>query len=139
MRLGPVRTTGVLDWAHGSSDISGDAQALFTLSPSRWPWAPTNHSKMIAMRTTMDSAGRIVIPKKLRDEANIETGMELDIRCRDGQIEIQAAQMAMHMEWRDGFLVAVADGRMPVLTAELVATTLEELRNERGRVHGDGS
>ena len=94
---------------------------------------------MIAMRTTMDSAGRIVILKKLRDEANIEAGMALEIRCRDGQIEIQAAQMAMHMEWRDGFLVAVADGRMPVLTAELVATTLEELRNERGRVHGDGS
>ena len=39
-------------------------------------------------------------------------------------------------KWRDGFLVAVADGPVPVLTAELVAKTLDELRGERGRVQG---
>jgi len=87
------------------------------------------------MKTTIDAAGRVVIPKKLREEACLKPGMELDVRCTDGHIEIQPAEVPTHLEWRDGFLVAVADGPMPVLTAELVAETLEEIRNERGQVH----
>ena len=89
------------------------------------------------MKTTIDAAGRIVIPKRLREEARIEAGMELEIRCRNGQIEIEPAEVPIHTEWRDGFLVAVADGPMPVLTAEMVAKTLDELRGERGRVRGN--
>jgi AbrB family looped-hinge helix DNA binding protein len=87
------------------------------------------------MKTTIDAAGRLVIPKKLRDEAGIEPGMELEVSCRDGHIQIEPAEIPIHLEYVDGFLVAVADGPMPVLTAEMVARTLQELRDERGTIH----
>ncbi len=41
------------------------------------------------MTITMDSAGRLVIPKEIRREAGIEPGMPLEIRCDDGIIEIR--------------------------------------------------
>ena len=47
------------------------------------------------MRITMDSAGRLVIPKKIREEAGLRPGAVLDISCRDGQIEIQPASMRL--------------------------------------------
>lgn len=87
------------------------------------------------MKTTIDAAGRLVIPKKLRDEAGIQPGMELEVSCRDGRIQIEPAEEPIHLEYVDGFLVAVADGPMPVLTRKMVAGTLRELREERGAIH----
>ena len=43
------------------------------------------------MKTTIDKAGRVVIPKKIRDAAGIEPGMELDVRLCDGRVEIEPA------------------------------------------------
>lgn len=40
------------------------------------------------MKTTIDSAGRVVIPKALRERAGLRPGAELDIRESDGIIEI---------------------------------------------------
>ena len=41
------------------------------------------------MRTTIDKAGRLVIPKEIRDEAGLGPGVELDIDYRDGQVLIE--------------------------------------------------
>jgi AbrB family looped-hinge helix DNA binding protein len=38
---------------------------------------------------TIDRVGRLVIPKEIRDEAGIEAGMTLEVRCREGRIEIE--------------------------------------------------
>lgn len=38
---------------------------------------------------TIDRVGRVVIPKDIRDEAGIEPGMMLEIRVREGRIEIE--------------------------------------------------
>lgn len=38
---------------------------------------------------TIDRVGRVVIPKEIRDEAGIEPGMALEVRCREGRIEIE--------------------------------------------------
>lgn len=42
-----------------------------------------------ATTITIDRAGRVVIPKEIRDEAGIEPGMPLEVRCREGRIEIE--------------------------------------------------
>jgi AbrB family looped-hinge helix DNA binding protein len=89
------------------------------------------------MKTTIDAAGRIVIPKKLRDEAGLRPGAELEVRCHEGVIEIEPSEVSFHVEERDGLLVAVADGPMPTLKADLVAETLDALRAERGSVGAD--
>ncbi len=41
------------------------------------------------MKTTIDAAGRLVIPKKIREEAGLKPGTALDVRVRDGVIEIE--------------------------------------------------
>lgn len=40
------------------------------------------------MRVTIDSAGRLVIPKGLRDELGFTAGLELEIESVDGRLEI---------------------------------------------------
>jgi AbrB family looped-hinge helix DNA binding protein len=38
---------------------------------------------------TIDRVGRVVIPKEIREQAGIEPGMALEVRCREGRIEIE--------------------------------------------------
>jgi AbrB family looped-hinge helix DNA binding protein len=80
------------------------------------------------VRTTIDGAGRVVIPKALRDAAGISAGVELDIELRDGRIEIEAAATAMLVVAREGGAVIEADGELPVLTADAVRAVLDSTR-----------
>ncbi len=40
------------------------------------------------MRTTIDAAGRLVVPKALREELGFTPGAELDITAVDGHLEV---------------------------------------------------
>ena len=80
------------------------------------------------MRTTIDKAGRIVVPKPLRDERGLSGGQDLEITARDGHLEVDVAPVAMRLEDRDGALVAVPSEPLPPLTAEQVREVLERTR-----------
>ncbi|NJD30151.1 MAG: AbrB/MazE/SpoVT family DNA-binding domain-containing protein [Chloroflexi bacterium] len=80
------------------------------------------------MRTTIDNAGRIVVPKAIREELALYGGQELEVAARDGRIEIEVPPTPMRLEDRGGILVAVTDVPMPTLTQELVRETLERVR-----------
>ena len=80
------------------------------------------------MRTTIDGAGRVVIPKALRDEARLEAGAEIDVEFRDGRIEIAPAVGPMRLAGRGAGAIVEADGAMPVLTAADVRDALERTR-----------
>ncbi len=84
----------------------------------------------------MDSAGRLVIPKKIREEAGLRPGASLDISCRDGQIEIQPATMRLRFLRRGRFVIALPKKRhLEAFTAETVEKSLDALRAERaGRI-----
>ncbi len=43
------------------------------------------------MRATIDSAGRLVVPKPLRDELGFVHGVELELKAVDGRLEISVA------------------------------------------------
>ncbi|HWD51126.1 MAG TPA: AbrB/MazE/SpoVT family DNA-binding domain-containing protein [Acidimicrobiales bacterium] len=83
------------------------------------------------MKSTIDKAGRVVIPKSMREAAGLGQGAEISIALRDGRIEIEAAPQAVVLERHDGVLVAVpvdrADHAAP-LTDDDVRTALETLR-----------
>jgi AbrB family looped-hinge helix DNA binding protein len=80
------------------------------------------------MKATIDAAGRIVVPKRLRDELGLRAGQELEVSIRDGRIQIEPVTAALHLVERDGVLVAEADAPLPPLTAEEVRDTLERVR-----------
>ncbi len=80
------------------------------------------------MRTTIDRAGRVVIPKAVRDDAGLEPGTELEIEFRDGRIEIEPATVPMRVAGRGVDTVIEAEREMPVLTAEDVRSVLERSR-----------
>ena len=80
------------------------------------------------MRTSVDAAGRIVIPKDLRERLGIRRGRALEIRERDGRIEIEPAATAMSLVRRPGGAVAVPKEKLPPLTDDLVRETLERTR-----------
>ena len=80
------------------------------------------------MRTTIDAAGRVVVPKRLRDELGFKPGQVLDLEVRDGRLEVQVAPVEMRLERRRHGLVAVPEQELPTLTAEEVRETLERIR-----------
>jgi AbrB family looped-hinge helix DNA binding protein len=80
------------------------------------------------MRTTIDSAGRIVVPKRLRDEMGVQPGQVLELELRDGHLEVEIAPVDIRLERRRHGPVAVTDEKVPTLTAEMVRQTLERTR-----------
>ena len=83
------------------------------------------------MITTIDAAGRLVIPKEVRRQAGLEPGMPLEVRLHDGCIEIEPARLEVTLERRGRFVVAVPKAPVPALTAEIVEATRRRLRRER--------
>ena len=83
------------------------------------------------MKTTIDSAGRLVIPKEIRQQAGIKPGMPLEVRWREGRIEIEPAPLPVKLVRKGRLLVAVPQKDVSSLTAETVEKTRKALRKER--------
>ncbi len=77
------------------------------------------------MRTTIDAAGRIVIPKATRSRLGLEAGKVVEIRERDGLLEIEPVATVMTLKPRGGGMVAVPEEQLPPLTDATVRATLE--------------
>lgn len=80
------------------------------------------------MRITIDAAGRIVVPKRLREQLSLDAGQELDIEARDGRLEIEVPPTPMRLERRGKGVVAVPVSELPVLSPDEVRATLEQVR-----------
>ena len=85
------------------------------------------------MRTTIDAAGRIVIPKRIREKAGLTAGTEVEVQLHDGRVEIEPTNADVRLEWRDRFLVAVFPDGTPPLTVEDVDATRREIYEDRAR------
>ena len=80
------------------------------------------------MRTTIDRSGRIVVPKSLRDALNLEGGTSLEIRAREGRLEIEPVAAPMRLVRRGKGLVATTDEPLPTIDADVVRRVTESLR-----------
>jgi AbrB family looped-hinge helix DNA binding protein len=80
------------------------------------------------MQTTIDAAGRIVVPKSLRQQLGLTPGQVLEIRASDGRLEVEVAPTPMILRKRGKGIVAVPKADLPPLSADLVRETLERLR-----------
>ena len=83
------------------------------------------------MKTTMDAAGRLVIPREIRREARLRGGDRLEIRCRDGRIEIEPAPLPVRLVRKGELLVAIPLSATEKLTRERVEETRMRLGAER--------
>jgi AbrB family looped-hinge helix DNA binding protein len=78
------------------------------------------------MRTTIDAAGRIVVPKALRDELGFAPGTELELDAVDNRLEVTVpSRVRIAEDERGVYLVADTDEKL----------TVEQVREivERGR------
>lgn len=92
------------------------------------------------MKSTIDPAGRIVVPKPIREAAGLAPGTPLEIRLVQGHVEIEPSAAPVKLERRGKLLVAVPQDRRPPLTAAVVESVTGRLRRERGEFgqHGRG-
>ena len=90
--------------------------------------APHINATLNGMRSTIDAAGRIVVPKALRDTLGFQAGHPLELTAKDGVLEIQVAAARIELKKRGKGVVAVPADQLPSLTAEEVRATLERVR-----------
>ncbi|MBI4589655.1 MAG: AbrB/MazE/SpoVT family DNA-binding domain-containing protein [Candidatus Rokubacteria bacterium] len=83
------------------------------------------------MKTTIDTAGRLVIPKEIRQEAGLKAGMPLEVRWEDGRIEITPAPLPVKLVRRGRWMVAIPQKKVSLLTVETVERTRAAIRRER--------
>ena len=103
------------------------------------PFRGMNHGLMTAMNdaiiTTMDAAGRLVLPKEIRDEAQLEPGMPLRITLNDGRVEIEPAPREVRLVRKGRLTVAVPVEDGEPLSAKTVLETLNAVRPRPRSAH----
>jgi AbrB family looped-hinge helix DNA binding protein len=78
------------------------------------------------MRATIDAAGRLVVPKRLRDELGFAPGMELELEAVDGRLEVAAPSRVRVEQGPRG--VRFTAGETDSLTTEQVRELIERGR-----------
>lgn len=92
------------------------------------PLRSRRNGKFDAMRTTIDPAGRLVIPKPIRDRLGLRGNEQVEITERDGRIEIAPAPTDVELV-REGSVLVARPGRvLPPLTGHIVRETMDLVR-----------
>jgi AbrB family looped-hinge helix DNA binding protein len=79
---------------------------------------------------TIDKAGRIVLPKPMRDELQLRAGDSLEVESSEGEVILRPARGKGRMYKKQG--VWVFDSGEP-LDVETVNKTIRQVREERDR------
>jgi AbrB family looped-hinge helix DNA binding protein len=79
---------------------------------------------------TLDKAGRIVLPKPVRDELQLSPGDSLEVESSEEQIVLRPARSRGQMKKENG--VWVYDSGV-ALSAEAVQKTIRKVRDQRQR------
>lgn len=80
------------------------------------------------MLTTIDAAGRLVIPKAIRDRLGLRGNVQVEITERDGCIEVELAPTGVEMVREHSVLVGRPQQPLPPLTDDMVRETLDRVR-----------
>ena len=82
----------------------------------------------MAVQTTLDKAGRIVLPKPLRDELNLSAGDALDVSVSREQITLRPVRTTSPLQKERGVWVIRTGEKLPAATAD---ETIRQVREER--------
>lgn len=87
-------------------------------------------------RLTLDSAGRVLIPKGLRDELHLQPGDELDLETAGEQMTLRPVRQTPPLSKERGVWVFRTGQPLP---ASATDETLMRIRNDRDRDHREPS
>jgi len=82
----------------------------------------------MALKTTIDRAGRVVLPKSLRDNLQLEPGDWLSVESTENEIVIRPLRGAVPLQKKRGIWTF---GVGEPLSLEQVNQTVQEIRRER--------
>jgi len=77
---------------------------------------------------TIDRAGRLVVPKVLRDELGMEAGQPLQASVNDGRLEIEPLALDAELVEVDGVMVITPRQQVPPITRDEVRRVIESVR-----------
>ncbi len=80
------------------------------------------------MNTAIDGAGRVVVPKAIRDKLGLRGGTRLEITERDGVIELHPLALEVDLVDTPEGPVAVSRSEVPKLDDATIRETLERVR-----------
>jgi len=80
------------------------------------------------MRVAIDAVGRLVVPKRLRDELGITGPAELELTAADGRLEATVPDVPARVEQRNGAPVIVPQAPIPAMTVEEVRDAVDRAR-----------
>ncbi len=80
------------------------------------------------MTITIDSAGRVVVPKAIRDRLGLSGGEQIEVSERDGVILLSPRSTQVRLTETSNGLAAVPEQDLPPLTDDLVRNTLDRTR-----------
>ena len=85
-----------------------------------------------AITVSVDSAGRLLLPEAIREEAGLSPGVPVEVTVTRGHIEMKPAVTGeVRLVRRGRLTVAVAEDDLPLLTEREVLSIREELPSER--------
>jgi len=80
---------------------------------------------------TIDKAGRLVLPKAIRDALHLKPGSSLEVEQREDEVVLRASQPEAQLVKEMGMWVLRTPG--VAITPEMVEDTLREVREEHER------
>lgn len=93
-------------------------------------WALPLYGSIMNTTVTLDKAGRVVIPKILRDELHLEPGDTLKLECEGERVTLRPVRSASPLRKEHGVWVFRGSKK---LAASATDRALRELREERDR------
>jgi len=57
------------------------------------------------MEITIDRFGRIIIPKRIRDDHNLEPGTQVKIEEKEDTIILRPVRGELNLQWKNGVLI----------------------------------
>ena len=83
-------------------------------------WEPTG--KLFPVEVTMDSVGRVLVPKAYREALGLEPGSKMDISVYGAGLQITPGGRTARLVEKDGHLVATGD---TVLTDDVLYALID--------------